>query len=1111
MKLERIHVDQFGAWKNLDLPVDPEGISVYYGPNEAGKTTLMRFVRGVLYGFPESHELGFEGADSWRGALQVQHESDSWVVERAGSDGSRGLVSARNADLGLGSHPDGASLVGELVDDVSENVFENVFAIGLYELQELATLESREVAEQIYALSLGLDGQQLLDQIEAIRVASLKLLDSENNSGRLAELQTRLEEIDHELDAPTGVRRRHGLLWEQQGQFEDSIIELKQRQAGLEDQLHGHEYMQQVHAPWLKVRRFEQELAKFPDLPDFPHEGLHNLESIETELAEIRGRRNALSIEAKKLKEQANELEFDPLFIRYSPVVQGFIDQRDWIRDLQESASEAEYETDDLREQLEAKLEQLGENWDEDRLAAVDSSHLASDCLSLRASEFRSSNRRNNKLQRRYRRLNRKFHQRQEQLEKLRNQLGDIRIEDAIERTRGELSQLEDLSRLRIRETELNQRRIGLANQLHRMTINPALPQWVYAVFAALGISGGVLGLIGLFMGLTTNGVGGFVYMCLGLVCGGLTFSLNQHFEGEVERTMTELRSELRELELRLVETRDAMKRVAPVIFKLQDDSSEKPDVAQVDNSVKALVDAIARQKQDNTANGDAAPDLLSKADHPPRSTDELREVSTDPRERDVSGSRLSEADLVRQCLDRLQSLEKMVRVERWVDETRQTLIDMRLRIRDLQRDFGVARQNWGTHLVEQGLEETIDIDAALEQRDQVARAALLQQRLKSLEGDTHSSTKIVEQLRKRVEELGHRLEQWDANYTDPIAVLDAWGEKLIESTRAREERVRLRRAAKVCRRDATKFRSRVRELNAKRAAILVRGGAVSRDEFAERAIQLESRFEVQEQVERARQELAAVASGERSMAIVESDLDNYDEAQNTECIQTIRNELDDLSLDIEEAFEKLGRLKQEIEDLESDRSVAELRFDREQVLAELTELAEEWFALEWTLGTLEELRVEFEKNHQPPILARAKEYLEKLSGGRYPNIWTPLGKRTLCVDDRDGNTLIVENLSGGTREQLFLAIRFALIEHYSDAGVELPVILDDVLVNFDQDRTQAAIEVLLKKTSENQQILFFTCHQHLAEMFRQRGVSTVTLPTRATSSIDESDELLAG
>jgi uncharacterized protein YhaN len=264
----------------------------------------------------------------------------------------------------------------------------------------------------------------------------------------------------------------------------------------------------------------------------------------------------------------------------------------------------------------------------------------------------------------------------------------------------------------------------------------------------------------------------------------------------------------------------------------------------------------------------------------------------------------------------------------------------------------------------------------------------------------------------------------------------------------------------------------------------------------------LERRFKLQEHLDRAKQELAAVASTDQTMAIVENDLEDYDAQQNEQCLETIRQELDDVALDIEDAFENLGRFKRETEMLENDQTSAELRFDREQLLSQISGLAEEWFALDWSAHTLEELRIDFEQNHQPPILARAKEYLQRLSGGRYHNIWTPLGRRTLCVDDIDGNTLMVGNLSSGTREQLFLAIRLALIEHYANTGVELPVVLDDVLVNFDHERTVAAIEELLRQTGRNQQILFFTCHQHLAEMFRQRGVSTVMLPDRRAGGL---------
>ena len=88
-----------------------------------------------------------------------------------------------------------------------------------------------------------------------------------------------------------------------------------------------------------------------------------------------------------------------------------------------------------------------------------------------------------------------------------------------------------------------------------------------------------------------------------------------------------------------------------------------------------------------------------------------------------------------------------------------------------------------------------------------------------------------------------------------------------------------------------------------------------------------------------------------------------------------------------------------------------------------------------------------------------------------------------------------VEQLSGGTREQLFLAVRLAVVGEFTRQGIELPMILDDILVNFDQLRTETAVETLLEFAAEGQQILFFTCHLHLAHLFESRGIEPTWLP----------------
>ena len=49
MKVKDIQIDGFGVWTGLSVDSLPEGMTLFYGPNEAGKTTLMQFVRAMLY------------------------------------------------------------------------------------------------------------------------------------------------------------------------------------------------------------------------------------------------------------------------------------------------------------------------------------------------------------------------------------------------------------------------------------------------------------------------------------------------------------------------------------------------------------------------------------------------------------------------------------------------------------------------------------------------------------------------------------------------------------------------------------------------------------------------------------------------------------------------------------------------------------------------------------------------------------------------------------------------------------------------------------------------------------------------------------------------------
>lgn len=80
------------------------------------------------------------------------------------------------------------------------------------------------------------------------------------------------------------------------------------------------------------------------------------------------------------------------------------------------------------------------------------------------------------------------------------------------------------------------------------------------------------------------------------------------------------------------------------------------------------------------------------------------------------------------------------------------------------------------------------------------------------------------------------------------------------------------------------------------------------------------------------------------------------------------------------------------------------------------------------------------------------------------------------------GEKLLVQELSDGTRDQLYLALRLAFIDQHFDSNQPLPLIMDDILVNFDDLRSKATLQVLAE-LAEKTQIIYFTHHLSIVEI----------------------------
>ena len=122
MRLTEIDIDRFRIWRSLLLRLDPKGLNVIYGPNEAGKTTLMRFIRSTLYGYePLSTEPAWHRPDAeqpWRGALRCEHGGRTWRIHRRAEFEGRGKLRLSGGPEGI----DKEQAVSNLLSGTSEEV-----------------------------------------------------------------------------------------------------------------------------------------------------------------------------------------------------------------------------------------------------------------------------------------------------------------------------------------------------------------------------------------------------------------------------------------------------------------------------------------------------------------------------------------------------------------------------------------------------------------------------------------------------------------------------------------------------------------------------------------------------------------------------------------------------------------------------------------------------------------------------------------------------------------------------------------------------------------------------------------------------------------------------
>jgi uncharacterized protein YhaN len=191
-----------------------------------------------------------------------------------------------------------------------------------------------------------------------------------------------------------------------------------------------------------------------------------------------------------------------------------------------------------------------------------------------------------------------------------------------------------------------------------------------------------------------------------------------------------------------------------------------------------------------------------------------------------------------------------------------------------------------------------------------------------------------------------------------------------------------------------------------------------------------------------------------------------------------------ELEAERERLIERRGALDARLESAAAEARSGELRLAEAGVRARIARALESYAEIGVAVRLLEESLAVHEAARQPLVLRRAQELFARITDGRYQRLATPLGRFELSVAAAGGVGKVPSNLSRGTAEQLYLALRLSYIEHLASAHPALPVLMDDVLVNFDSGRQWTAAG-LIADFAATRQVVFFTCHESTAKALR--------------------------
>ncbi|MGO9567879.1 MAG: AAA family ATPase [Desulfomonilaceae bacterium] len=1059
MWVEEISIESFGACKHVMISDLGPGLTVIVGPNEAGKSTILEFMRCIFFGFRKKsgrtniYETP-EGTPR-RGWVSVRtRQSRKLRVQRTEKVGSKeGILTIsdeRGDDLDSAAIP-------LFRAGLERGAYETLFA---FDLDRLRQLDQEALRGKIVSAALGSVAVNPLDilkklgeRIKQLMKQSLK----EDESlwaiqSRMSALDKQLKELALEPEKHSALKARLETVDHRRRQIS---AEIESKEVYLQNLANTNRYEDQ----WRKLVSLDHESLRFQDARDFPTDGIPRLEQASERTREASQEASELEERLRHLKDQVARLNPDMALLEHTDSLHMLVrDARSVARRPQE-IQQWETALTQSNRNLEEEIATLGSGWNRDRVVRSDPSLVLDEEIRIFMDSWRTSSAKITGLETRRTESGERVRLQEEKIERkaaelakvvphcegylepdVRNRLQewkelhseisglDMRLSDKAERVRLLIAEREEV------DTNLK----SLADE-PASAISPVAFWTLMALLNAAGIS--------MLVSAWLSSAPVFHILLLTGSCMILSSAFVVRWKVHEERRRR----------IRIVSEKDTLETKK---------SNVTHEIGETETGRRALVQQIHNLRQNLRG---IARDVLGDPD---AGTGEVLEAER--------GSLAAEEPFRRRRL--LEEGLKSDRADLDFERSRNTET-IRL-LAEAESELETLKGRWDDFAADKGLDTGLKPETALELVRRLREVKSKLREISEQQDALETMKRDWEEFSHRVSGLAQEMGRLFSLDVSPVDQVELWGRAEREASDSLSEKKVLLERVKEHEIHLRVLRRKMEDADSQIDALMEAAGAEDEESFRDLS-QRHTEYKIIEQERRVLVDslLAGLRKEDEEVLRREMQARDWDESRRMagsleEALQHLREESEGLA-------REAGMLTKEIETLEAQEETDRLLAEKEELLARFSDGLKEWIVFKLSSDLLEQTIRMYESEKQPKLLARSSEIFNAVTGNSYKKVLFPLDGDRVKVERADGARIEEELLSRGTQEQLYLSMRLAHLDVYHREKFNIPMMMDDVLVNFDSQRATRTADALVKFAEETGlQILFFTCHPHTAALF---------------------------